>query len=233
VQAVFQDPYEVYNPFYKVDRVLELPIKNFKLASSGEEGRKLITEALDAVNLTAEEVLGKYPHQLSGGQRQRLMIARALLTRPRLIVADEPVSMVDASLRAGILNTMLNLKKAYGISFIFITHDLSVADYFSDDIIVLYRGSNVESGDIKKVLGRPAHPYLQLLVSSIPLPDPERRWKTRTMLKAEEITRRRGEGIGCKFYSRCPKALNVCANTRPSSVQIDKDHFVSCHLYSK
>lgn len=231
VQAIFQDPYEVYNPFYKIDRSLHIPIKKFKLASSNDEVHKMILEALENVNLTPEEVLGKYPHQLSGGQRQRIMIARALLTRPELIVADEPVSMVDASLRAGILNTMMNLKRKYNISFLFITHDLSIADYFSDNIITLYQGSIVESGEKEAVLRKPAHPYLQMLIDSIPIPDPEKRWSKKLLFKIESLTQR--EDLGCKYYNRCPQAMEICVNKRPEIIPLEKNHFVACHLYSK
>ena len=147
VQTVFQDPFEVYNPFYKVDHVLETPIRNFKLASSKDEQRKLMCDALEAVGLRPDETLGRYPHQLSGGQRQRIMVARALLLKPRIIIADEPVSMVDASLRATILESLLVLNRDFGISLIYITHDLTTAFQISEDIIVLYRGSVAEAGD--------------------------------------------------------------------------------------
>jgi len=233
VQAIFQDPYEVYNPFYKADRILKITIKKFKLASSESEAKKLMVEALKDVNLTPEEALDKYPHQLSGGQRQRLMIARALLTRPRLIVADEPVSMVDASLRADILNTMLHLKKEYNISYLFITHDLSIAEYFSDRIIVMYRGVNVENGDINEVLSNPLHPYVKTLIESIPIPDPKRRWTKKIRFKIEDLTKREDSSRGCIFYSRCPVATKICSTKQPELVKVGKDHFVACHLYSK
>jgi ABC-type oligopeptide transport system ATPase subunit len=140
VQTVFQDPFEVYNPFYRVDHVLELPITNFGLAGSKSDRRKLMELSLSAVGLRPEETLGRYPHQLSGGQRQRIMVARALMLRPRIIIADEPVSMVDASLRATILESLLSLNRDFGISLIYITHDLTTAYQVSEDVIVLYRG---------------------------------------------------------------------------------------------
>src|SRR5690349_10101388 len=146
VQAVFQDPYGVYNPFYRVDHVLTTPVSKFRLATSRRDARKLIEDALRAVGLRPEEILGRYPHQLSGGQRQRVMVARALLLRPHLIVADEPVSMVDASLRATILGSLRQLNQERGISIIYITHDLATAYQVADDIIVLYRATVVESG---------------------------------------------------------------------------------------
>ncbi|OUC09720.1 ABC transporter, partial [Litorilinea aerophila] len=152
VQAVFQDPYAVYNPFYRVKHVFDLVIKNFKLASNKREARELIEEALNVVGMRGEEVLEKYPHQLSGGQRQRMMVARAYLLKPRLIVADEPVSMVDASLRAMILDIMLRLRDEHGISFLYITHDLSTAYQIGDRIYLLYQGTIAERGDTVQVI---------------------------------------------------------------------------------
>ena len=141
VQAIFQDPFEVYNPVYKVDQVLTLPVRKFKLASSKEEGQQLIEESLQKAGLRPEETLGRYPHQLSGGQRQRIMVARALLLNPSVILADEPVSMVDASLRATILESLMQMKRDLGISLIYITHDLTTAYQISENIYIMYRGS--------------------------------------------------------------------------------------------
>src|SRR5437763_497432 len=176
VQMIFQDPYEVYNPFYRVDHVLEVPIAEFKLASSRQARRALIHESLRAVGLRPDETLGRYPHQLSGGQRQRIMVARAVLMRPRLIIADEPVSMVDASLRATILDSLRQLNQEYGMSIVYITHDLTTAFQISDNIIVLYRGSVAEAGEVDLVVRQPKHPYTQLLIQSVPQPVPEHAW---------------------------------------------------------
>ncbi len=176
VQAIFQDPFEVYNPFYKVDHVLAAPIRHFGLAKGRQERRELMEEALRAVGLRVEETLGRYPHQLSGGQRQRTMVARTLLLRPKVIVADEPVSMVDASLRVTVLTNLLQLKEQFGISLIYITHDLATAYQISDRVIVLHRGEVVEEGDPEQVVKHPEHPYTKLLIGSIPLPDPSRSW---------------------------------------------------------
>jgi len=176
VQAVFQDPFGVYNSFYKVDHVLETPLRKFKLARTRAEVRRLMEQALRQVGLQPENTLGRYPHQLSGGQRQRTMVARTLLLRPRVIVADEPVSMIDASLRATVLGNLLQLKRQFGISLVYITHDLTTAYQISDRIIVLYQGDVVEAGDPEQIVRAPRHPYTQLLIRSIPEPDPERRW---------------------------------------------------------
>jgi ABC-type oligopeptide transport system ATPase subunit len=187
VQAIFQDPYEVYNPVYKVDHVFNVLVSRFRLAPDRAAARPLIADALRVVGLDADEVLGKYPHQLSGGQRQRIMVARAFLLKPRLIVADEPVSMVDASLRAAILSIMLKLKEEFGISFLYITHDLSTAYQYSDEIYILNRGEVVESGDSQAVIDNPIHPYTQLLIRSIPIPDPDLKWEGKLEIELENV----------------------------------------------
>src|SRR6476660_3076552 len=148
VQAVFQDPFAVFNPFYTVDHLLSVPIAKFKLAKSKSDAREKMIEALTAVGLRPEDILGRFPHQLSGGQRQRINVARALVLRPRLLVADEPVSMVDASLRANILETLRTLQKNYGVSIIYITHDLTTAYHIAKSIVVLYRGEVMEAGAV-------------------------------------------------------------------------------------
>jgi peptide/nickel transport system ATP-binding protein len=176
VQAVFQDPFAVFNPFYTVDHLLTVPIRQFKLAKSGRDARNKMDEALTAVGLRPEDVLGRFPHQLSGGQRQRINVARALLLKPRLLIADEPVSMVDASLRANILESLRNLHRDHGVTIIYITHDLTTAYHVSDNIIVLYKGEVVEKGDVESVIRNPQHNYTRLLVDSIPWPDLNKKW---------------------------------------------------------
>lgn len=185
VQAIFQDPFGVYNPFYRVDHVFDMVIKRFKLASGKDEARSLVDDALARVGMRGDEVLEKHPHQLSGGQRQRMMFARALLLKPSLIVADEPVSMVDASLRAMILDIMLRMKNEQNISFLYITHDLSTAYQVGDDICILHKGEIVERGDAQKVIDNPQHSYSKLLIGSIPVPDPNVKWDTDVALPTE------------------------------------------------
>jgi len=175
VQAIFQDPFGVFNSFYKIDHVLTMPLSKFGLARNSKEAYALIEHALRAVGLNPADTLGRYPNQLSGGQRQRIMVARALLLRPKVIIADEPVSMIDASLRVSILKNLLQLKQEFGISIIYITHDLTTAYQISDSIMVLYRGEVVEQGDVELV-NAPQHPYTKLLISSIPIPDPNHPW---------------------------------------------------------
>ena len=176
VQAVFQDPFAVFNPFYTVDHLLTVPIKQFKLAKSGKDARNKMDEALTAVGLRPEDVLDRFPHQLSGGQRQRINVARALLLKPKLLIADEPVSMVDASLRANILESLRNLHRDHGVTIIYITHDLTTAYHVADTITVLYRGDVVEKGDVETVIRNPQHAYTRLLVDSIPWPNLDQKW---------------------------------------------------------
>lgn len=229
VQAVFQDPYGVYNPFYRVDHVLATPVRRFRLAASRAKGRELIGAALRAVGLRPEEILGRFPHQLSGGQRQRVMVARALLLRPKLIVADEPVSMVDASLRATILGSLRKLTDEHGISILYITHDLATAYQVSDGILVLYRAQIAEAGAVERVVAFPQHPYTQLLISAIPRARAARDWlardddsgRTRPALSAE----------GCRFADRCPHAMPTCLAAPPGLYRTEPQRAVACVQY--
>lgn len=230
VQAVFQDPYEVYNPFYRVRHIFDLVISRFHLAGSQSQGRALIEEALNVVGMRGEELLEKYPHQLSGGQRQRMMVARAFLLKPGLIVADEPVSMVDASLRAMILDIMLRMRDEYNISFLYITHDLSTAYQIGDRICILYQGSIVEMGVTAQVIESPRHPYVQLLIDSIPVPDPSQKWDTTLALPSEDELRAR-TGPGCAFYPRCAYRMDRCLATQPALRDVNGlDHQCACFL---
>jgi peptide/nickel transport system ATP-binding protein len=227
VQAIFQDPYGVYNPFYRVDHVLTTPVAKFRLAKTKPEARALIEDALRAVGLRPEEILGRFPHQLSGGQRQRVMVARALLLRPHLIVADEPVSMVDASLRATILGSLRQLNQERGISIIYITHDLATAYQVADNIIVLYRASVAEAGGVERVVKAPQHPYTQLLIASIPQVSTDRGW-----LSEQEAKQRTVVGnAGCKFLARCPVAMPICHQSVPPLFRTESRRFVACHHY--
>jgi oligopeptide/dipeptide ABC transporter ATP-binding protein len=229
VQIIFQDPFEVYNSFYPVDRVLTIPIAKFHLANSKRESRALVEEVLQAVGLRPEETLGRYPHHLSGGQRQRVMVARALLLRPKLIIADEPVSMIDASLRATVLDNLRQLNEEFGISIIYITHDLTTAYQISHNIIVLYRGSVAEAGDVELVVGQPQHPYTKLLIGSIPLPDPDRRWSDEA--PASALGKQASDGMGCKFADRCPQVFSLCLEKAPPLFQTNSHRATACYLY--
>jgi peptide/nickel transport system ATP-binding protein len=228
VQAIFQDPFGVYNPFYKIDHLLHVPLQTFKLAKNREDGRNQIRTALQTVGLNPDDVLGRYPHQISGGQRQRVTIARALLLRPKLILADEPVSMVDASLRATILESLLTLYREFKISFVYITHDLTTAYQVARELIVLYRGTLVEAGPVADVVRHPQHPYTQLLIQSIPSPDPDKPWgegAVSTVDPAEATT-----STGCPFASRCPFVMDMCRTAVPPRYRVG-NAAVTCYLY--
>lgn len=234
VQAVFQDPYAVYNPFYRVKHIFDLVINNFKMASNRSEARDLIEDALNVVGMRGEEVLEKYPHQLSGGQRQRMMVARAYLLKPRLIVADEPVSMVDASLRAMILDIMLRLRDEQGISFLYITHDLSTAYQIGDRIYLLYQGQTAERGDTVQVIEDPKHPYVQLLINSIPVPDPSIKWGGDSVTSIDDEEMRGNVSSGCRFYPRCPHGMDRCLHQHPPLYTVGPGHHeAACYLYDE
>lgn len=230
VQVVFQDPYGTYNPFYRIERVLQVVIRKFRMAASKEEEMHLLENALKAVELRPKDIIGRYPHQLSGGERQRVMLARIFLLAPQLIIADEPVSMIDVSLRAAFLNILLNFKQEYGMSCIFITHDLAVGYYLGGKILILCQGRVVEVGDMDTVVHQPKHPYSQVLIDSVPPPNPRDRWAdTGEPIKFGEL--RRTTGPGCVYRDRCPHVMARCAESRPPLTQVDDNHEVACFLY--
>jgi oligopeptide/dipeptide ABC transporter ATP-binding protein len=229
VQAIFQDPYSVYNPFYRVDHVLRTPLRCFGLAASRAQAQKLIGEALRAVGLQPEEILGRFPHQLSGGQRQRVMVARALLLKPKLLIADEPVSMVDASLRATILHSLRQLTDEHGIPILYITHDLATAYQISDSILVLYRAHLAEAGAIERVVAAPQHPYTQLLISAIPRAEATRDWLARE--EGGSGNGRTLTGEGCRFADRCSHAIPRCLSVQPGLYRTEQRRAVACVKY--
>ena len=229
VQPIFQDPFDVFNPFYRVDHVLMVPVRRFGLAQSDAEARRLIEDALSRVGLRPKDTLGRFPHELSGGQRQRIMVARAVLLQPKLIMADEPVSMVDASLRATILDELRTLNRELGISIVYITHDLTTAYQICDNIAILYQGSVAEAGSVERVIRDPKHPYTQLLVASIPLTDRTHAWGGEE-LKIPEASAGRVTN-GCRFAPRCPHVMEQCWSKVPPQFRLDADRLASCFLY--
>jgi len=230
VQAIFQDPFSTFNPLRTVDRYFFETVFNYRLVSSQNEAEEWIDDKLRNVGLTYKEFAGKYPNEFSGGQLQRISIARALLTNPKLIIADEPVSMVDASLRMSIVNLFKQLRDDLGVSILYITHDLATAYYVSDRIAIMFRGNIVEMGTVEQVLMQPKHPYTRLLRDSIPQADPKKRW-TDTInlveLEHEEYLRK-----GCKFAGRCPQVMDHCKSQVPANIMVD-DVLVRCHLYQE
>ncbi len=229
VQAIFQDPFSSFNPLRTVDRYFFETVENFRLRDYLKDKIALIDQKLRLVGLSYEEFAGKYPNEFSGGQLQRISIARALMTDPKLIIADEPVSMVDASLRMSIVNLFKELRDQLGVSILYITHDLATAYYVSDRIAVMFRGNIVEMGTVEEVLMTPRHPYTRLLRESIPQADPHKRWfgtVTLAELEEEEYLR-----TGCKFAGRCPEVKEICKTQAPADTIIDH-LLVRCHLYS-
>ncbi|MGC9227617.1 ABC transporter ATP-binding protein [Caldivirga sp.] len=235
VQPIFQDPYGVYNPSYRVDRVLELAVRKFKIAKSKREAMELITKTLKSIGLRPEDVLGRYPHQLSGGERQRLLIARILLIRPKLVVADEPVSMVDVSVKATILNHLRELKEKYNVSVLYITHEIPTAYYIADEAMVLFYGYVVEQAPMNTLVEKPLHPYTQELLKVLPNPDPNNRYASDKF--SEELSRlataaEAGRPAkGCPYQNRCPFAMPKCRESLPPLTRIDGEHYVRCFLY--
>lgn len=227
VQPVFQDPFAAFNPLNRIDRYLYETVKNFQMASKGEMDR-YVDHVLQEVGLSLAEIKGRYPNELSGGQAQRVAVARALITRPSLIVADEPVSMLDASLRMSVVNMFRRLKEQQGVSIIYITHDLATAFYSADRIAVMLRGWIVEMGPVEKVLGRPLHPYTRNLKESIPRADPDKKWPRTSGLTVTDIDEYRL--TSCRFVSRCPYAMDICRQQVPGVHQVD-GRAVKCFLY--
>lgn len=230
VQTISQNPFENFNPFKKVETYLYETALNFSISPNKKEAFFVIDDALKSVGLSMSEIVNRYPSELSGGQLQRVAIARSIITKPSLLVADEPVSMVDASLKMSIVNLFKDLKEKRNISVIYITHDLATAYYISDRIAIMYRGSIVEVGHVEKVLGIPMHPYTQLLIESLPQADVDAKWKSEIKLSAMEV--KEYSKLGCKFADRCPHAMEICRAKEPEKLLID-DRTVMCHLYKK
>jgi oligopeptide/dipeptide ABC transporter ATP-binding protein len=230
IQAVFQDPYGIYNPYNRINRVFDMTIKKFNLASGREEKQRLIEEALRAVSLRPADVLGRYPHQLSGGERQRIMLARAYLLRPKVIIADEPISMLDVAVRATLMNIFLDFKDQHGMSTLFITHDLSAAYYLGGDIMVMARGRVVEEGPVDAVMARPSHPYTELLLQSIPSPDPDKHWSDRPAPPRAVPAARLASRDRCLFAERCPYVMEICSQSRPAMYAVGSQR-AACYLH--
>lgn len=228
MQMVFQDPYSTFNPLSTVFDNLSTPLKKFKLAKDDEEIRKKVVAALDGVGLRPDEVLDKYPNQLSGGQRQRVSVARAMVVGPEVLIADEPVSMIDVSLRAGILQLLKDLNRTNRLTLVFITHDLAVAQYISDRIAVMYRGKVVELGPSQDIVGSPLHPYTELLIRSAPRLRGKQSWTGEESVVSKHVDPYLFEG--CPFYARCPIGEDRCVQTAPDLVEVSKGHFVSCFV---
>ena len=232
VQPVFQNPFETFSPLGRVEDYLFDTAINFGRAANRRSAISIVDDALRQVGLSLEEISRRYPHELSGGQIQRVAVARALIPQPRLILADEPVSMVDASLRMSIVNVFRKLRDEQRVSVIYITHDLATAYYISDRIAIMLRGYVVESGPVETVLDRPLHPYTQLLQESVPKPTVEARqsWVKPIELGATEV--KEYTRVGCKYAGRCPHVMDICRKANPPDVEVD-GRTVKCYLYTE
>lgn len=227
VQPIFQDPFATFSPLKRIETYLFETVKNFRMAARSEAA-EYIDQALHEVGLTLAEIRGRYPNELSGGQAQRISIARALLTKPSLLIADEPVSMLDASLRMSILNLFKDLKDRRRFSVLYITHDLATAYYAADRIAVMLRGWIVETGPVEQVLREPLHPYTRLLKESVPQADPDKAWRAAEPKASGEITF--PVGGGCKFAARCPQVMDRCRREIPPVYRV-AGRGVKCFLY--
>ncbi len=228
LQIIFQDPFASLNPRRTVSEIIADPLNLHKVYKTKEEVHSKVLELMETVGL-AERLVNAYPHELDGGRRQRIGIARALALDPKFIVCDEPVSALDVSIQAQILNLLKQLQKDRQLTYIFITHDLSVVNYFADDILVMYLGKMVEKASSEKLFEKPMHPYTKALLSAIPIPSIHNRPK-RILLKGE-ISSPINPKPGCRFAARCESAKDECFNKSPEFLEIEPEHFVACHLY--
>jgi len=226
MQIIFQDPYASFNPRMRIGDAVGHPLEIHGIADPDEK-KKTVMEILDRVGLSPpEEFLDLYPYQMSGGQRQRAAIARALILRPEFVVADEPVSMIDVSLRTAIIDLMLNLRKDFGLTYLFVTHDLAVAKYISDRIAIMYLGRIVEIGDREAIFSDPLHPYTQALLSAIPVPVPER--KRKHIALVGDVPSAIDIPSGCRFHTRCSYADETCKEAEQELIPVSPNHYVAC-----
>ena len=228
IQIVFQDPYASLNPQLTIESILGEALSTHQIGNNAKERKEMVAELLNNVGLSPRHA-GRYPHEFSGGQRLRIGIARAIAVNPALIIADEPVSALDVSVQAQILNLFQHLKKTYELTYIFIAHDLSVVKHVSDRIGVMYLGKMVELAGKKQMFQKPLHPYTQALMSAIPSLDPDVK-RERIILKGDvpsPIT----PPQGCHFHPRCHYRMEACEHVKPRQIEVEPGHFVSCHLY--
>ena len=228
LQMVFQDPFASLNPRHTVEKILEEPLIVHKIGDRRTR-KKMVANMLETVGLSSYHAK-RYPHQFSGGQRQRIGIARALMTKPQLIIADEPVSALDVSIQSQVLNLLQTLQKEFGLTYIFIAHDLAVVRHISDRVGVMYLGRLVEMSDSESLYSKPLHPYTKALLASVPVADP-------TFIRERELLSGDPPSpdnppIGCAFHTRCKECMDICKTTRPEWKDVEQGHYVACHLYN-
>lgn len=228
VQVIFQDPYSSLNPKHTIRQIISEPLRNYQVAT-GEQLERRITSLLEVVGLSKRH-LDRYPHEFSGGQRQRIGIARALALQPQLIVCDEPVSALDVSIQSQILNLMQQLQKEFHLTYVFISHDLSVVEHISDRVAVMYLGRIVEMGSRDHVFRNPQHPYTKALFSSVPIPDPEEKKRKERIRLQGDVPSPINPPSGCYFHTRCPYKMDACTSSYPKLEETAKGHYVACHL---
>lgn len=228
LQMIFQDPYASLNPRIPIGEAIKEPVREHALVPREE----LLDYTLKTMRECGipEFFAQRYPHEFSGGQRQRICIARALAMKPKLIIADEPVSALDMSIQAQIINLMKDLQEEHGLSYLFISHDLSVVEYLSDEVAVMYLGNIVESASKKELFNNPLHPYTKALLSAVPLPDPEK--KMRRIILKGDIPSPANPPKACKFHTRCPYAERICAEMEPVYREYGEGHYAACHFIS-
>lgn len=230
-QMIFQDPYETLNPRFTIKRSIEEPLRIHHLGNAQERHEKVVDALVRAELRPPEKFLHRYPHELSGGQRQRVAVARAIVLDPKILIADEPVSMLDVSIRAGILNLLKRLRDSMDLSMLYISHDLSTIKYICDKTVILYLGKIVEMGPTNLVIDQPAHPYTQALIASVPVPDPEINRKGADI--SDDLPDQIDLPPGCRFWPRCKYTQEICKTGDPELIQVGDDHFSACLLNNK
>jgi peptide/nickel transport system ATP-binding protein len=233
MQMIFQDSYESLNPRFTVYDVISEPLKIHHVYSNEKEVEEKVLERLEEVKITPpEQFLFRYPHEPSGGQRQRVALARSLIPDPEFVVADEPVSMLDVSIRAEVLNLMFELIQKHNVSFLYITHDLALARHICDRVGIMYLGKMMEMSEAEKVVYEPLHPYTKALIAAVPIPDPNAR-RSEAVIKGE-IPSPINPPAGCRFHTRCPSYIgDICRTKEPDLLDVGGEHYVACHLYNK